>query len=152
MSFSSRIRSFVRALLGRSNSTTVEIDPARVGRVRLSYAPRANGTPDPGEVVWTWVPFEERDGRGKDRPVLIVARERGGSVLAVALTSRNRTGDSNFVALGTGPWDRSQRASWADTDRVFRVPAAGMRREGASVDAARYARVATALRARYDWA
>ena len=41
----------------------------------MSYEPQTDGAPDPGEVVWTWVPFEENDGRGKDRPVLVVAVE-----------------------------------------------------------------------------
>ncbi|GAB5080487.1 hypothetical protein ARTHROSP310_36360 [Arthrobacter sp. AD-310] len=27
-----------------------------------------DGEPDPGEVVWTWVPYQEDHGRGKDRP------------------------------------------------------------------------------------
>ncbi|HEY3647051.1 MAG TPA: hypothetical protein VGL33_03705, partial [Streptosporangiaceae bacterium] len=52
---------------------TVEVDPHRIGPVRMSYSPQTDGAPDPGEVVWTWVPFEENDGRGKDRPVLVVA-------------------------------------------------------------------------------
>ena len=54
-------------------SATVEIDPRDIGAVRMTYSPSTDGAPDPGEVVWTWVPFEERDGRGKDRPVLVVA-------------------------------------------------------------------------------
>ena len=40
------------------------------GPLRFDYRPRRDGKPDPGEVVWAWVPFEENDGRGKDRPVL----------------------------------------------------------------------------------
>ena len=31
--------------------------------MRFSYTPDRDGEPDPGEVVWTWVPYEERDGR-----------------------------------------------------------------------------------------
>ena len=60
---------------------TVEVDPHRIGPVRMSYSPRTDGVPDPGEVVWTWVPFEEHDGRGKDRPVLVVAVESAGTYL-----------------------------------------------------------------------
>lgn len=33
-----------------------------------TYAPVANGRPDPGEVVWAWVPYEEDTSQGKDRP------------------------------------------------------------------------------------
>src|SRR5579859_6696762 len=54
---------------------TVEIDPHTIGPVHTEYAPKHDGLPDPGEIVWTWVPYEEHDGRGKDRPVLLVARE-----------------------------------------------------------------------------
>ncbi len=30
-----------------------------VGPVHVEYRPVADGDPDPGEVVWAWVPFEE---------------------------------------------------------------------------------------------
>jgi hypothetical protein len=60
-----------------------EVDPHRIGPVRMSYSPQTDGAPDPGEVVWTWVPFKENDGRGKDRPVLVVAAEPAGTYLAV---------------------------------------------------------------------
>jgi len=63
---------------------TVEVDPRSVGKVRMSYSPSTDGDPDPGEIVWTWVPYEENDGRGKDRPVLVVAAEVGGTLLAVS--------------------------------------------------------------------
>ncbi|KZE94041.1 hypothetical protein AVP42_01247 [Agromyces sp. NDB4Y10] len=137
---------------GRSGPhATVEVDPARVRRVRFAYTPDRDGEPDPGEVVWTWVPYEENDGRGKDRPVVIVAAGGPGEFLAVQLTSKGRDGDRDLVPLGSGAWDGEGRASWARVDRLFRVHAVGMRREAASLDAARYARVTEALRARYGW-
>lgn len=131
---------------------TVEVDPSRLTRVRLAYSPSRDGDPDPGEIVWTWVPYEERDGRGKDRPVAIVAASDDGDFLAVQLTSKPGEGDRDHVALGTGAWDASGRPSWARIDRVFRVRAGGMRREAASLDAERYARLTGALVARYGWA
>lgn len=73
-------------------AATVAVEPAEVGAVRTAYAPDPDGDPDPGEIVWTWVPYEEDDGRGKDRPVLIVARERQGTLLGVQLTSREQDG------------------------------------------------------------
>lgn len=127
------------------------MDPGHLGRVRLTYAPSKDESPDPGEIVWTWVPFEERDGRGKDRPVVILAAESGGTFLAVQLTSRDHSDEAGYVPLGTGPWDREGRPSWVDIERVFRVAAGGMRREASAVDAARYARIAGALRDRYGW-
>ncbi|MEA9986340.1 MULTISPECIES: type II toxin-antitoxin system PemK/MazF family toxin [Subtercola] len=133
----------------RSSSLTTQIDPARLRGLKLSYAPKADARPDPGEVVWAWVPYEENDGRGKDRPVLIVARLTGSSVLGIQLTSTSHDGDRGALRLGPGPWDSSGRASWARLDRLFRVSDGGMRREGAALDARTYARVANALTARY---
>jgi hypothetical protein len=47
------------------------------GRADLEYTPHPDDRPDPGEVVWAWVPFEENHRRGKDRPVLVVGRDGG---------------------------------------------------------------------------
>ncbi|MEI5582980.1 MULTISPECIES: type II toxin-antitoxin system PemK/MazF family toxin [unclassified Agromyces] len=132
-------------------NATVELDPARVRGVRFAYTPDRDGEPDPGEVVWTWVPYEENDGRGKDRPVVIVAAGGAGEFLAVQLTSKGRDGDRDLIPLGSGPWDGEGRPSWARVDRLFRVRAGGMRREAASLDVVRYERVTAALRARYRW-
>lgn len=131
---------------------TVEVDPNQVGSVRMTYRPDRDGDPDPGEIVWTWVPFEERDGRGKDRPVLVVAVETGGTVLAVQLTSKDHDGERDFVPIGSGSWDGEHRPSWVNIDRVMRVYPTGMRREAAALDAANYGRVEAALRQRYGWA
>ncbi|RFA21377.1 hypothetical protein B7R25_08215 [Subtercola boreus] len=128
---------------------TVEIDSRSLGHQKLSYSPHADARPDPGEVVWTWVPYEENDGRGKDRPVLVLARLSANTVLGVQLTSKEHEGDLGSLELGRGPWDQTGRASWVRLDRLFRVNDASMRREGAALDAARYARVAEALQQRY---
>ena len=70
-----RARSFrtdTRGLPGEFGpDATVEVDPHRIGSIRTSYSPRTDGAPDPGEVVWTWVPFEENDGRGKRAPAVL---------------------------------------------------------------------------------
>ncbi|BAJ27906.1 MULTISPECIES: type II toxin-antitoxin system PemK/MazF family toxin [Kitasatospora] len=137
---------------GRSGpDATVEVRAERVGPVRTEYAPDHDGDPDPGEIVWTWVPYEENDGRGKDRPVLVVAREAGGSLLTVMLSSKGHDDDRDWVPLGAGPWDRSGRDSWVALDRVFRVRDGGMRREACALDRARFRLVVDALRARYHW-
>ncbi|MFE7615805.1 type II toxin-antitoxin system PemK/MazF family toxin [Streptomyces sp. NPDC057496] len=132
-------------------AATREADPLDVGPVRTSYAPDRDGDPDPGEIVWTWVPFEEGDGRGKDRPVLVVAREEAGTLLAVQLSSKQHDRDHEWVALGAGPWDGSGRPSWADLDRVLRVHEDGMRREACALDRNRFDLVAGRLRERYGW-
>ncbi|MFD9542900.1 type II toxin-antitoxin system PemK/MazF family toxin [Streptomyces sp. NPDC060022] len=137
---------------GRSGpAATAEADPRDVGPVRTSYAPNRDGDPDPGEIVWTWVPFEENDGRGKDRPVLVVAREQEGTLLAVQLSSKQHDMDHEWVALGAGPWDSSGRPSWADLDRVLRVYEDGMRREACALDRDRFDLVVVRLRERYGW-
>ena len=137
---------------GRYGSTaTVEVDARTVGAVHTVYAPRHDGDPDPGEIVWTWVPYEERDGRGKDRPVLVVAREPRGTLLAVMLSSKRHEHQSDWVPLGHGPWDREGRESWVALDRVMRVHEQGMRREACALDKARFSMVADNLRRMYGW-
>jgi hypothetical protein len=137
---------------GRFGPTaTVEVEPAEVGPVHTMYAPNHDGDPDPGEIVWTWVPFEEHDGRGKDRPVLIVAREKGGTLLAVQLTSKRHDGTQDFVDVGQGPWDREGRESWVNLDRVVRVHDEGMRREACAMEKHRFDVVVDRLRNRYNW-
>ncbi|MFD6416840.1 type II toxin-antitoxin system PemK/MazF family toxin [Streptomyces sp. NPDC060194] len=132
-------------------SATTECDPLAVGPVRTAYAPDRDGDPDPGEIVWTWVPYEENDGRGKDRPVLVVAREAAGTLLAVRLSSKPHHGDREWVRIGSGPWDSAGRDSWVDLDRVLRVHEAGMRREACALDRPRFDAVTARLRARYGW-
>ncbi|MHB9857424.1 type II toxin-antitoxin system PemK/MazF family toxin [Streptomyces sp. YIM S03343] len=136
---------------GRYGPTaTTEADPRAVGQVRTEYSPAHDGDPDPGEIVWTWVPYEENDGRGKDRPVLVVAREGVGTLLAVQLTSK-RHDASDWVAIGAGPWDRSGRDSWVVLDRVIRIHEDGMRREACALDRGRFNLVRNRLRERYGW-
>jgi hypothetical protein len=129
----------------------MEVDPHRIGQVRMSYSPQTDGTPDPGEVVWTWVPFQENDGRGKDRPVVVVAVEPAGTCLAVQLTSKDHNGEGDFVSVGAGGWDGEQRPSWVNLDRVIRVHAGGMRREAAALPRPAFEQVAGRLRQRYGW-
>lgn len=137
---------------GRSGpGATEEAQPHRTGPVRTVYAPDPDGEPDPGEIVWTWVPYEENDGRGKDRPVLVVAREEGNTLLAVQLTSRRRDNHHEWVSIGSGPWDRQGRESWADLDRVLRIHPAGMRREACALDRVRFGQVVHRLQQRYGW-
>ncbi len=130
---------------------TIELDPTRLGRPGWGYAPESDGALDPGEIVWTWVPYEERDGRGKDRPVAIMATLGRGNLLAIQLTSKDHSGDDHYVPLGVGPWDHDRRPSWAGIARVFQVRQGGVRREGTVLDAARYALIERAMRDRFQW-
>ncbi|MDQ0769031.1 hypothetical protein QF031_001780 [Pseudarthrobacter defluvii] len=124
------------------------------GRATVRYSPQPDGDPDPGEVVWTWVPYEEDHGRGKDRPVLLVGHN-GPYLLGLMLTSRDRipagTASTGYVDLGAGGWDRQGRASEVRLDRVLQIRPDSIRREGAVLDKARFEKVAAGLRRQHGW-
>ena len=102
--------------------------------INFEYSPSLDGDADPGEIVWTWVPFEEEHSQGKDRPVLLVGRD-GEYLLALMMTSKDHNNrehaDSNYLDIGSGPWDPQGRASEVKLNRVIRVRPDAMRREGA---------------------
>jgi hypothetical protein len=117
----------------------------------LVYSPKLDGRADPGEVVWTYVAYEDLPDQGKDRPVLVVGRE-GRTLLGLMLSSNaERDGQRNWYALGEGAWDTQHRASWIRLDRVLKVPESGIRREGAVLERSRFDAVARMLRATYGW-
>jgi hypothetical protein len=107
---------------------------------RLRYAPKADGRPDPGEVVWTWVPYEDDPSQGKDRPVLVIGEE-GDRLLALQLTSRDHDVDAvqehrdgrEWMDIGIGGWDAHRRPSEVRLNRLLRIDPAGVRREGAAL-------------------
>lgn len=102
--------------------------------INFEYSPSLDGDADPGEIVWTWVPFEEDYSQGKDRPVLLVGRD-GEYLLALMMTSKDHNNrehaDPNYLDIGSGPWDPQGRASEVKLNRVIRVRPDSMRREGA---------------------
>lgn len=132
-------------------TATVRVDPARITSVRTQYAPARDGAPDAGEVIWTWVPYEENDGRGKDRPVLVIGRASADRVYAVRMTSKPHDGDRDYLSIGAGDWDSQGRESWVDIEQLYSVHERGLRREAAVLDRRRYDRVSAALTRRYGW-
>ena len=163
-----RLKSLLRPTAGRSAPSAPSTPPTpRVGaggstatvsivapfpkNLRLSYAPSIDGDPDAGEIVWTWVPYAENDGRGKDRPVLVIGRIDDTHVYAVRLTSRSHDGERDFLAIGAGPWDVQGRPSWVDIEQLYSVHADGMRREACALDRERFEQVVGALHRRYGW-
>ncbi|HEX2811018.1 MAG TPA: type II toxin-antitoxin system PemK/MazF family toxin [Kineosporiaceae bacterium] len=128
------------------------------GRFQVQYRPDPDGRPDPGEVVWTWVPFEEDRTQGKDRPVLIMGRHAE-HLLGLMLTSKDHDRDLAreaasgriWMDLGAGPWDRQGRPSEVRLDRVLRLDPARVRREGATLDRPRFDAVAAAMGAALGW-
>ncbi|MET0929853.1 MAG: type II toxin-antitoxin system PemK/MazF family toxin [Aeromicrobium sp.] len=118
----------------------------------IAYDPHPDGEPDPGEVVWTWVPYEDDPAQGKDRPVLLIAR-RGGSLVALVMTSKDHDRDQQqenrdgrfWFDLGSGPWDPAGRPSEVRLNRFLVVDPADVRREGAVLDRPRFDAVVAAL-------
>jgi hypothetical protein len=126
--------------------------PRPRGGRHLDYAPKLDGDADPGEIVWTWAPYEDDPSQGKDRPVLVVGRH-GRDVYGLMLSSKSqRDGQHNWMALGPGAWDHDQRPSWIRLDRVLDIDGNGIRREGAILDRVRFDQVAAKLRREYGWA
>ncbi len=124
----------------------------------IAYGPRDDGRPDPGEIVWAWVPYDEGDGRGKDRPVLVIAR-RGPTLLALQLSSQDHDRDAADEArhgrvwtdIGSGAWDTRGRPSEVRLDRLLELDPATVRREGAALDRARFDRVVAEARRVQGW-
>jgi PemK-like, MazF-like toxin of type II toxin-antitoxin system len=147
----------VRDLVRRRPPRT--LDPATEGRashrttrttyvrIRVAYAPVMDGNPDPGEVVWAWVPYEEDPSVGKDRPVLVIGLD-GNDLAAVPLTSRG--GRPGEFMLGRGAWDGRRKVSWIKTDQLFRVPVADVRREGAALERPRFDQLIAELRRQHN--
>jgi hypothetical protein len=96
-----------------AGTTTRHVPPPSTdvsgGELRIEYSPCLDGDPDPGEVVWTWVPYEEDPSQGKDRPVVIIGR-RGDNLVGVPLTSKAHDNELQVV-VGRGPWDHDGRVS-----------------------------------------
>ncbi|MDO5066782.1 MAG: type II toxin-antitoxin system PemK/MazF family toxin [Propionibacteriaceae bacterium] len=124
------------------------------GTPRITYRPSRDSDADPGEIVWTWVPYEEDHSKGKDRPVLIIGRD-GKWLLGLQLTSKDHDRDARqearygrrWMDIGKGPWDEQNRPSEVRINRIIRVDPTRVRRIGAVLDKERFTRVAEAVRA-----
>lgn len=127
--------------------------PEPAGSPQVGYAPRPDGLPDPGEVVWAWVPYEDDPSQGKDRPVLVLGTD-GALLLALAMTSKDHDRDEEqerragreWLDVGSGAWDRERRPSEVRVNRVLRLAPDDVRREGAALDRATFERVVEAAR------
>lgn len=124
------------------DDATRDLERAELLRLKPSYSPAPDGNPDPGEIVWTWVPYAEDDGRGKDRPVLIIARINEHATAGCYLSTKQHR---DFVSVGTGAWDSQGRESFLAPDRVLRVTDRGMRREGHVLPRDRFVEAAAAV-------
>ncbi|MCU1372220.1 MAG: hypothetical protein JWO77_3414 [Ilumatobacteraceae bacterium] len=128
-------------------------DLSTTGGIAVSYAPERDGAADPGEVVWTWVPFEDDPTQGKDRPVLVLGWD-GPLLAAVQLSSKDhaqRSDAHEWVEVGRGAWDPQDRVSFADASRLLRVEPGAVRREGSSLDERAFERVVARVSELHDW-
>lgn len=124
------------------------------GTPRITYSPAPGEEADPGEVVWTWVPYEEDHREGKDRPVLIIGRDHEW-LLGLLLTSKDHDRDAAqearygrlWMDIGTGEWDPQRRPSEVRINRILRIDPDGVRRIGAVLDREVFEAVAAAVRA-----
>jgi len=93
------------------------------------------------------VPFEDDPTQGKDRPVLIIGR-RGAWLSGLFLTSKSPGAGPHrvFMDVGHGSWDRQQRPSQVRLDRLLDIDPAMVRREGAALAPAMFAKVLAAAR------
>lgn len=115
------------------------------------YTPELDDEPDPGEVVWAWVPFEEDPAHGKDRPLAIVGRasEKPGDLICFLLSTKDHADDEGWVLIGSGEWDEQHRPSWVNVARPLAVTPEGVRREGGNLSREQFEAVVAAARRRF---
>ncbi|MEH0544643.1 type II toxin-antitoxin system PemK/MazF family toxin [Streptomyces sp. B21-105] len=105
------------------------------------------GRPQPAEIWWANVPFEDaqrsragggaaRDGRAKDRPCLVLA-VRGDRVTVAKITSKYRDDRPGVIRLPPGAvGDAQGRPSFLETEELRQVPVREFRRRVGVVDPA----------------
>ena len=121
-----------------------------------SYTPVMDGDADPGEVVWTWVPYQEDASVGKDRPAVVIGAQ-GEGVYILQLTSKDHTRDAAQEAaagrywfnIGSGEWDSKGRPSEVRLDRALWVKATDVRREGSILPKSTWQLIVDALEEHY---
>lgn len=148
-----RLKDKVTSSLQRKPAPVGDEDHRGTGGIAVSYAPERDGDADPGEVVWTWVPFEDDPSQGKDRPVLVLGWD-GPRLAAVQLSSKDhaqRRDAHEWVEVGRGAWDPQNRVSYADASRLLRVEPSAVRREGASLDERAFERVLARVSELHGW-
>lgn len=121
----------------------------------IVYDPHPDGRPDPGEIVWTWVPYEEDYSQGKDRPVLLIGRD-GDRLLGLQVTSQDNDRDAHearagryWMDIGAGEWDAQRRPSEVRVNRIIRIDPDAVRRVGAILSDQVFTRVAREVAKHY---
>lgn len=131
-----------------------DVDGCAILSGMATYSPEMDGEPDPGEVVWAWVRYEDDPTQGKDRPVLVLSRE-GTTLSCLYMTSKDHDRDADdearwgrfWMDVGTGAWDSRGRDSEIRLDRLLVLEESEVRREGAALDRPIFDAVVAAARA-----
>lgn len=91
--------------------------PVDIRTVKPAFAPdMGNGHADPGEIIWTFVPYADKPGIGKDRPGVVLGTV-GEDLAVVPLTSKSHSGQVPV------------RGSEAKVDVILRVKSKDIRKE-----------------------
>lgn len=107
--------------------------------VRVTYKPDyPDDHPDPGEVVWAKVRYQEDVNQSKDRPVLIIGRINGSNKLAAVQLTSQITGRKDQHVVGPGSWDRLGRNSAVKLDQIIVIDPQDYRREGSKFERTRF--------------
>ncbi|MFD7294677.1 type II toxin-antitoxin system PemK/MazF family toxin [Streptomyces sp. NPDC059897] len=104
-------------------------------RRRDRHVPRGGHArgPEPGDIWWAMVPYEDGPG-GKDRPCLVLSVRRGVATVA-KITSRYHDERPGVIALPPGSvGDARGRASFLETDELREVPLGEFRRRAGVID------------------
>lgn len=102
--------------------------------------------PDPGEIVWARVHFEDKPNEYKDRPVLVIGRVKGGTTLAAVQLTSQPPSRRDEISIGSGPWDRQDRPSSVKLGRIVQIDEGSYRREGAIVSKPLFDKVVGAVK------
>ncbi|WP_097240223.1 MULTISPECIES: type II toxin-antitoxin system PemK/MazF family toxin [unclassified Streptomyces] len=106
--------------------------------------PGTRALPEPQEIWWAEVPFEDGPG-SKDRPCLVL-RVRGRTATVAKITSKHHADRPGVLPLPPGSvGDRQGRASWLETDELRDVPLSAFRRRAGTVDRQVWARAQKVL-------
>ena len=134
--------------MARGGGGSTHAVPVAADLGTIIYQPERDGDADPGEVVWTWVPYEDDPTQGKDRPVVVLG-VAGPDLVVVPMSSQDHDGrrdEAEWVEVGRGQWDRDGRVSYADLSRLLRVAPGVVRREGAVLERDDFDRIVHAAR------
>jgi hypothetical protein len=105
--------------------------------------PRTGGTgPQPGEIWWAEVPYEDGPG-SKVRPCLVLRSRRGGADV-LKITSQDQSHRADHIEIPTRSWDkRADHNSFLDLTDPHRLGATAFQRRAGTIDGRTWALVRT---------